>query len=150
MFTKRITAALLAIALASSLIVASGLVGSAFAKKQKEGQTNTIVDPNGTDVSSTPKSKSTDTGGSSGTTGNTGGISAKDLKSLSKCQSSAAKNGDLTLADVDNCYSQVFNQGESSAGSNDQSQGGQGQGENQITSSFLHGQKSTLLGGLPS
>jgi hypothetical protein len=158
MFTRRITSALFAIAIASSLITASSLVGSALAKKERDGQTNTITDPNGTDVSSTPKSLSANAGGSSGTTDDTGGVSAKDLKSLSKCQSGAAKDGDLTLADVDDCYGQVFDQGaqgqgtgqSSSAGGNDQSQGGQGQGENQITSSFLHGQKSTLLGGLPS
>jgi ABC-type antimicrobial peptide transport system permease subunit len=108
MFTRRITSALFAIAIASSLITASSLVGSALAKKEKDGQTNTITDPNGTDVSSTPKSQSANVGGSSGTTDDTGGVSAKDLKSLSKCQSGAAKDGDLTLAEVKDCYSQVF------------------------------------------
>ena len=121
MFTKRITAALLAIALASSLIVVSGgFVGSALAKKAKqadESGTAPMV-ALGEEKSSSPKSQSADTGGSggttgdtggsSGTTGDTGGVSAKDLKSLSKCQSSAAADGDLTQAEVTDCYLQVF------------------------------------------
>jgi hypothetical protein len=44
MFNKRITAALFAIAIASSLIVASGFVGSAYAaKKVKEHEYATIL-----------------------------------------------------------------------------------------------------------
>ena len=34
--------------------------------------------------------------------------SKKDLKSLSDCESKAAKNGGLTQAKVDDCYNQLF------------------------------------------
>jgi hypothetical protein len=54
-----------------------------------------------------PKS-SANAGDSSDTTGHTSGISAKDLKSLSKCESGAAADGDLTQAEVTDCYSKVF------------------------------------------
>ena len=37
-----------------------------------------------------------------------GTISKKDLKSLSDCESKAAKNGGLTQAQVDDCYNQLF------------------------------------------
>ena len=138
MFTKGRTVTLLAIAIASSLIaVSSGLLGSAFAAKKGRDNpilTNTITDPNGTDNSRSPKSQSIKTGDSSSNTGSANSISGKHLKSLSKCQSDAAKDGDLTLTEVKNCYSQVFNhevQGQgtdqpSSSTSNDQSLGGQG------------------------
>ena len=66
----------------------------------------TLIEKNLRDDS--PKSKSTNADDSSGSTGDTSGISAKDLKSLSKCQSGAAEDGDLTQAEVTDCYSQVF------------------------------------------
>jgi hypothetical protein len=129
MFSKEITAAFFVIAIASSLIVASGgFVGSAFAaKKGKDSDvvTNTMTDPNGTDNSSSPKSQSTNAGDSNLTTGSANSISGKDLKSLSKCQSGAAKDGDLTLTEVNDCYGQVFNHG--------------GQGQEQQKSSSLNG-----------
>jgi hypothetical protein len=132
MFTRRITSALFAIAIASSLILVSGgLVGSAFAaKKERDGQTNTITDPNGIDISSTPKSHSENTGDSNGITGDSNGFSSKELKKLSKCQSDAAADGDLTLADVKDCYRQMRDQGqgqEQEQGKEDQSSSAQGQ-----------------------
>jgi hypothetical protein len=112
MFTNRtIMAALFTIAIATSLIVVSGgFEGSAFAKKASDTSSTDE------DQSSLPavlrddsaKSKSTNADDSSGSTGDTNGISAKDLKSLSKCQSSAAADGDLTQAEVTDCYRQVF------------------------------------------
>ena len=120
MFTNRTTAALFAIAIASSLIVVSGFVGSAFAaKKVKQDEYGTVpavASDKGKDKSSlpavlrddSPKSQSANAGDSGGATGDTSGISAKDLKSLSKCQSGAAADGDLTLSEVTDCYSQVF------------------------------------------
>jgi hypothetical protein len=54
------------------------------------------------------KSGSSNADDSSGSTGDTSGISAKDLKSLSKCQSDSAADGDLTQAEVTDCYRQVF------------------------------------------
>jgi hypothetical protein len=56
---------------------------------------------------------------------------------LSKCQSDAAADGDLTLGEVKDCYGQVSDRGQgqeqgkedqsSSARGNDQSEDGQGQ-----------------------
>ena len=125
--------ALFTIAIASSLIAVSGFVGSAYAAKKKDnamksesndneyGTVPTVSlnkDKKGSDKtadslpavlrSDDPKSKSTKADGPSAATGDTTGISAKDLKSLSKCQSGAAADGDLTLAEVKDCYSQVF------------------------------------------
>jgi hypothetical protein len=119
MFSNRTMAALFTIALATSLVVVSGgFVGSAFAKKAKQDESGTVptVSSLGKDTSSlpavlrddSPKSQSTNAGDLSGATGDTNGISAKDLKSLSKCQSGAAADGDLTQAEVTDCYHQVF------------------------------------------
>ncbi|MFL6327162.1 MAG: hypothetical protein ACJ72F_02470 [Nitrososphaeraceae archaeon] len=111
MFTKRTMAALFTIAIASSLIVVSGgFVGSAFAKKAS-GTSSTDEDKSSLPAvlrDDSPKSKSTNADDSSGSTGDISGIPAKDLKSLSKCQSGAAEDGDLTQAEVTDCYSQVF------------------------------------------
>jgi hypothetical protein len=120
MFTKRTMAALFTIAIASSLIVASGFVGSAFAakkvKQHEYGTVPTVALGKTKDKSSlpavlrddSPKSQSTNAGDSGGTTGDSNGISAKDLKSLSKCQAGAAADGDLTQAEVTGCYRQLF------------------------------------------
>jgi hypothetical protein len=111
MFTNRTMPALFTIAIASSLIVVSGgFVGSALAKK---GSDTSSTDEDKSSLPTvlgddSPKSKSTNADDSSGPTGDTSGISAKDLKSLSKCQSGAAADGDLTQAEVTDCYSQVF------------------------------------------
>ena len=40
--------------------------------------------------------------------GDTSGSSAKDLNSLSNCEPAAAADGDLTQAEVTDCYRQVF------------------------------------------
>ena len=116
MFSKKTTAALFAIAIASSLIVASGFLGLAFAaKKGKDSVTNTMTNSDGGDSPVSLKSQSPNTSDSSGktdaaaTTG--GGISTKDLKTFSKCVAGAAIDGDLRLSDVNNCYGQVFDHG---------------------------------------
>jgi hypothetical protein len=129
MFTNRtIMVALFTIAIASSLIAVSGFVGSAYAAKKiaKEDVKNSNKNEYGTvpTVSlSTDKKRSdslpavlrhddqkssTNADGPSVATGGSTGVSAKVLKSLSKCQSGAAADGDLTLAEVKDCYSQVF------------------------------------------
>src|ERR1051325_8415709 len=134
MFTNRtIMVALFTIAIASSLIAVSGFVGSAYAAKQGKltkndvnqyGTVPTVAtgkdnkgDDNSnklpavlrSDSSGDQKSKSTKADGPSAATGgDTSSISAKNLKSLSRCQSEAAADGDLTLAEVKDCYSQVF------------------------------------------
>jgi hypothetical protein len=112
MFTNRtIMAALFTIAIATSLIaVSGGFVGSALAKKASD---TSSVDEDKSSLPAvlgddSPKSKSTNADDSSGSTGDTNGISANDLKSLSKCQSGAAEDGDLTQAEVMDCYHQVF------------------------------------------
>jgi hypothetical protein len=123
MFSNKITAALFAIAIASSLILVSGggFVGSVLAKKAKQadeyGTAPQVASDKSKDKSplpavlrdDTPKSHSVNAGDSGGSTGqSSSGTSAKDLKSLSKCESSAAADGDLTLAEVKDCYRQVF------------------------------------------
>ena len=111
MFTNRTMAALFTIAIATSLMVVSGsLVGYAFAKKASD---TSSIDEDKSSLptvlgDNSPKSKSTNADDSSGSTGDTGGISTKDLKSLSKCQSDSAADGDLTQTEVTDCYRQVF------------------------------------------
>ena len=118
MFSNRTMAALFTIATVTSLIVVScGLVGSALAKKEKQiGSDMVPIVSSSKDSSSPPavlgddstKSGSTNADDSSGSTGDTSGISGKDLRTLSKCQSGAAEDGDLTQAEVTDCYHQVF------------------------------------------
>jgi hypothetical protein len=88
MFNKRTTAALFAIAIASSLIVVSGFVGSAYAAKkvkQYEYGMNPAVPFSGLpavldkDKSSSPKSQSANAGDSGWTIGDANGISAKEI-----------------------------------------------------------------------
>jgi ABC-type antimicrobial peptide transport system permease subunit len=66
MFTKRTMAALFAIAIASSLIVASSFLGLAFAAKKETGNaafpTNTMINLDAKDKSSSPKSQDTSAG----------------------------------------------------------------------------------------
>jgi hypothetical protein len=115
MFTNRTTAALFTIAIASSLIVASGFVGSAFAAKKANQKPDddmyrTLSD--GQDKAASPKSHSASTGDSDRSVGDTSLLSSKELKKLSKCQSDAAADGDLTLGEVKVCYGQVSDQGQ--------------------------------------
>jgi hypothetical protein len=126
MLSNRMTAALFAIAIASSLVILSSgsLTGPAFAaKKTKQaseyGTAPAVASDNRKDNSPLPAVLRKDSGKShdsnagntdSGTAGSSTStsISAKDLKSLSKCQSSAASDGDLTQAEVIDCYHKVF------------------------------------------
>ena len=115
MFSNRsMMAALLTIAIASSLIAMSGFAGSAFAAKKGRGEgdsvTNTMsnFDGNKDNPSTTSSDSSLYTGDPSKTTDNitpsssgTGGVSISDLKTSSKCVSGAALgDGRLTLADL--------------------------------------------------
>jgi hypothetical protein len=118
MFTKRTTAALFAFAIASSLIVAGGLMGSAFAAKKssKPDDNNYRTLSDGEDKASGPMPHVRDLGNSGSSANDNSGSSAKDssgvssgdLKKLSKCESGAAEDGELTIAEVHNCYNQVF------------------------------------------
>jgi hypothetical protein len=104
MFTKRTMAALFTIAIASSLItVSGGFVGSAFAKKAS-GTSSMDEDKS----SNSPESQSATAGNPSENTGDISNISANEfLKSLSKCESRAAADGDLTQAEVTDCFHQI-------------------------------------------
>jgi hypothetical protein len=124
MFTNRtIAAALFTIAIASSLIAVSGFVGSAYAAKNKAKDTQDEYGTIPTVASGQDKSKkdqlpavlraddsqkSKGVSPNMGASGYTNGVSKTDLKSLTKCQAGAAADGDLTLAEVKDCYSQVF------------------------------------------
>ena len=123
--SKTIMAALFTIAIASSLVAVSGFVGFAYAAKKEANNSGTVPTvslskedkkkDNQSDLPAVlrPESKSDpqktpSAGDSSGSTGDSSGVSAKALKGLSKCQSHAAADGDLTLAEVKDCYSQTF------------------------------------------
>jgi hypothetical protein len=120
MISDRTMAALFTIAIATSLILVSdGLVWSALAKKEKQNGTDMVptVSSSSKDSSSplavlgddSTKSGSVNADDSSGGIGDTSGnISGKDLRTLSKCQSGAAEDGDLTQDEVTDCYHQVF------------------------------------------
>jgi len=86
-----------------------GFVGSTLAAAKKvtnENDDNTFKTfPND---KSTSQLQNAGAGDSTGSTGDTSGVSAKDLKSLSKCESDAAADGDLSSADAADCYRQVF------------------------------------------
>jgi hypothetical protein len=84
MFTKRTTVAIFVILTALALITAGSYASSAV-------------------VSGYHKKKILMTSNS---------VSNNDLKSLFACQSKAAKNGPVTQAEVDNCYNQIFPQGQ--------------------------------------
>jgi len=108
--------ALFAIAVASSLMVASGgIAGSAFAAKKNSQKSDTTL-PDGKDGVSGPMSNTVNlpNSGTSPQDSNSNGnsVSKSDLNSLSKCQSGAAADGDLTLSELKHCYTQAFNQGQ--------------------------------------
>ena len=60
------------------------------------------------DQSRSPMSQGANTDDSSAASAGTSSVNAKDLKKLSKCESSAATDGDLTISEVNGCYSHVF------------------------------------------
>jgi hypothetical protein len=108
MFTIRTTAALFTIAIASSLLVVSGgFLGSVLAAAKKVTNEDSAFKTLSNDKTNS-QFQTADAGDSSGSTGDTSGVSAKDLKSLSKCESNAAADGDLTSAEAADCYHQVF------------------------------------------
>jgi hypothetical protein len=112
MVTNRtIMAAMFTIAIATSLVAVSGLIGSAHAiavKKQTEYSIApqaslakakpTSIEPQNTNAHKTQML----------TLGNPEAVSEKQIKSLSKCESTAAVDGHLALTDVTACYHKVF------------------------------------------
>ena len=128
--SKTMMAALFTIALVSLLLAVNSEAGLAYAARNQVANTMTrqSSDAGNNDSSNT---QSDNNGGSNGSTGDSSTVPAKDLKSLSKCQSGAAADGDLTLPELKHCYTQAFNQGQdkpensqNSAQGNDQAQNG--------------------------
>jgi hypothetical protein len=134
---RTIMAALFAIAIASSLIVASGgIVGSAFAAKKtslKSGDGTYTTLSDGKDGASSPRSNTANLPDSNG-------VSKSDMNTLSKCQFGAAADGDLTLPELKHCYTQVFNQGQDKPENSQNSAQGNDQAQNR-----LEQQKSSSL-----
>jgi hypothetical protein len=118
MFATKTTVALIAIVIASSLIFAGGgIIGSGVAAAKKESQKSENdnmykILSSSQAKSDSEKSQSINSGDLSGDIGNTNGLSTKELKKLSKCQSSAAEDGDITLGEIKDCYSQLSAQGQ--------------------------------------
>jgi hypothetical protein len=112
MVTKRtIMAALFTAAIASSLIALSGLISFAHAiaaKKQTEYGTAPQVSLAKDKPSSTKPQNTNAHRTQSLALGNPDAVSEKQIKSLSKCENTAAVDGDLTPADVKACYNRVF------------------------------------------
>lgn len=102
MLSKRTTAALFAILIASSLIVLSGGTVPAALSLGKSLAPAVLRNDSPRSHSATADNPSENTGDISLD------ISAKEfLKSLSKCESRAAADGDLTQAEVTDCFHQI-------------------------------------------
>jgi hypothetical protein len=123
MLTNRaIMAALLAVAIASSLIAVSGFVGSAYAAKKGKGDSVSNTMSKSNDDSENPETSSNSESPNSDTPNqaldsttpapNNGSPSAQDFKSLMNCASGPALDGHLNLAKLRECYGQVFGHGE--------------------------------------
>jgi cytoskeletal protein RodZ len=120
MFTKRTTVALVAIALASSLIVASGFVGFAFAAKK--GIDKTTDTATKSDDSGDSNNNDNPTSSNSQTPSNNNPVtpndnsntspSEKQLKSFFSCISGDAIDRNLKLGKIKNCYGQAFESGQ--------------------------------------
>src|SRR5919202_3581959 len=151
LINRTIIAALFAIAIASSLIVAGGgITGSAFAakktsQKSDDGTYTTLSDRKGGVSGPRSNTANLPDSGQSPQDGNS--VPKSDLNSLFKCQSGAAADGDLTLPELKHCYSQSFTKGQdkpeniNSAQGNDQAQNG----PEQQKSSSLPEPKSTSM-----
>jgi hypothetical protein len=135
MFTNRMKMALFTTVIASSVIIVSGLVTSAFADMKKEtsqdplpsylsfpitvgvqsenrGDDSSDDGPPpavlSKDESSSPTSHSANSEDSEWTTADNNTIPEKYMKGLSNCESTAAADGDLTLVELMDCFYQVF------------------------------------------
>ena len=96
------------IAVASSIVAVSAVMGSAYAVKKIVGDTvsNPMVQSNDGD-NSNPQ-MTTNASDSSRDTGKTNTVSAKALEALLRCELNAATNGHLKLSEVRDCYIQAF------------------------------------------
>jgi hypothetical protein len=103
------TAAVLTIAIASSLIDRNSLAFAA--KKVVDNEVpNTMAQPDDDNInnSNSPKSLNANAGDLNGNTENNDDIYAKHLKKFSKCLTGVASDGELELIEVTDCYHQVF------------------------------------------
>ena len=112
MVTNRtIATALFTIAIALSLVAVSGVISSAHAiaaKKQIEYSIAPQVSLTKDKPVSTIPQKTNSYEAHGLTLGNPDAVSEKQIKSLSKCESTAAVDGHLALTDVTACYHKVF------------------------------------------
>jgi hypothetical protein len=103
--------AMFAIAIATSLVAVSGLIGSAQAIAAKK-QTEYGIAPQASLTKDKPLSTKPQNANAHKTQiltlGNPDAASEKQIKSLSKCESTAAVDGHLALTDVTACYHKVF------------------------------------------
>ena len=120
MFTKRTTAALFAIALASSLIIASGFAGFAFAAKKGKGNsvTDTMTNSDDSGGDSNNNNNNPPASSDSQTPNDPTGSIDKTNNPLSEKQSSILKsfNGNgsgasLNLAKIKSCVGQLTSGG---------------------------------------
>ena len=123
MFTKRTTAALFAIALASSLIIASGFAGLAFAAKKGKGNsvtdTMTNSDDSGGDSNNNNNNNNNPSASSDSQTPNdpTGSIDKTNnplsemQSSLLKCLNGNGSGASLNLAKIKSCVGQLTSGG---------------------------------------
>ena len=100
------------IAIATSLVAVSGLIGSAHAIAVKK-QTEYGIVPQASLTKDKPiiSTKPQNTNAHKTqmlTLGNPDAVSEKQIKSLSKCESTSAVDGHLALTDVTACYHKVF------------------------------------------
>jgi hypothetical protein len=130
MFTKRTTVAISAIVIALVLLTANSYASSASAEKLGHKGKKSSIDHGSTPTSST--------------------ISKKDLKSLSACESKAAKNGRLTQVQVDDCYNQLFPQDQTLHSTPMQGQQSTSPLDQTLHSTPTQGQKSTPMQGQQS
>ena len=113
MVTNRtIMAAMFTIAIALSLVAVSGLISSVHAiaaKKQIEYSIAPQVSLTKDKPVSSTKSQNTNSHRTQSLAlGNPDAVSEKQIKGLSKCESTAAVDGHLALTDVTACYHKVF------------------------------------------
>ncbi len=136
MFIKGTTAALFAIALASSLIIASGFAGFVFAAKKGKGNSVTDTMTNSDDSGGDSNNNNNNPAASSdsqtpndptGSIDKTNNVLSEMQSSLHKCLNGDGSGGSLNLAKIKSCVSQLTNGGVGQ-GTEDQSSPAQGIG----------------------
>jgi len=136
MFTKRTTAALFTIALASSLIIAGGFAGFAFAATKGKGNSvaNTMTnsddsggDSNNNNNNPAAASDSQTPNDPTGSIDKTNNLLSEMQSSLHKCLNGDGSGASLNLAKIKSCVGQLTSGG-AGQGTEDQSSPAQGIG----------------------